>query len=302
MLPSYRRWQHSGKMNKYWNEITNPPFDVTLKLHGIEATLPSNYVYPLIIRAIPSFNDPYLELVNQVFKWRRRKLIVADIGAAIGDTFLLLQGNVPEALDKVVCIEGSEKFFPYLKTNTASFPHCVAVNELLSDKPGKIPSLSAVHGSSFSAAGSDSHYATMLDTIWPVLCAQPPDIIKTDTDGYDGKILAGAAHLLKTYSPAVIFEFHPLLLQAVANSFSQSFDVLQECGYQSLLWYDKKGNYSNISAISNKERIDAIVRQCIEAGEKEDMHYDVIALPVSMNSLITGLQDCRFAKNKKAPV
>lgn len=302
LLPSYRRWQHSGKMNQYWNDITNPPYDITIKLHGINATFPSDYVYPLVIRAIPTFNNPYIELVNQVFRLRKRKIVIADIGAAIGDTFLLLQGNIPEALEKIVCIEGSEKYFTYLEKNGREFPHCTSANIILSDTNGTVAELAPVHESSFSATGQQSANANTLDAVWETLEKNPPDIIKTDTDGFDGRILAGAKEILTIHQPAVIFEYHPLLIQKAGNRFAQVFEVLQAAGYVTLLWYNKKGQFSHIAAMNNTERIDTITRQCISAGEAEDLHYDVIALPASMHSIINGLEDCRFANNKKEPV
>ena len=54
------------------------------------------------------------------------------------------------------------------------------------------------------------------------------DVIKIDTDGYDGQVLQGARQVLRTHRPSVVFEWHPILLAAVDQDWATPFEVLVE--------------------------------------------------------------------------
>jgi predicted O-methyltransferase YrrM len=53
--------------------------------------------------------------INLKNKYYDRKVVIVDVGSAIGDTNLLLIRNLPDAIQKFYCIEGNSEFFTYLE-------------------------------------------------------------------------------------------------------------------------------------------------------------------------------------------
>jgi FkbM family methyltransferase len=180
----------------FWSKATRSGTSVTTKIHGTTAQIPADYTYPLICRNFKTFNNPYLELVHQTWLQKKRPLNIIDVGAAIGDTFLLIMQNDPEAVNTIYCVEGSPFFLKYLKENTATFDKAIIIETLLSDKNELIPELISLHSSTASALGNNKVIAQKLDTV--LEAAMPPliDVLKIDVDGFDGKVLAGSVNLL----------------------------------------------------------------------------------------------------------
>lgn len=281
-----------------WRWIAYPAFDVKIKIHGSEAMLPSTYHYPQLCREITSFNNPYLQLVYQTFQTKKNKLIIVDVGAAIGDSYLLINQNIPEAVQTIFCVEGDGSFLNYLKKNIVE--NGVIINETLSDNE-EIPSLVNIHPSTARAEGGNTISAKVLDSIWEKNRFPKIDVLKIDVEGYDGRVLNGCQNILRNDQPNIIFEFHPWHLEATANSFTQPFELLSRNGYNIFMWFDKFGNYSHTKTGYSEKSIKDIVNECFSKGSKLDWHYDVIALPANSPLSLDELSECLFASAKKYP-
>ena len=293
-------WLHRrGMLDRLWKWATVPTFRAKTKLFGVKAIMPSNYVFPLLARAYPTFNNPYLELVHQAFLQKKDRLTVVDIGAAIGDTFLFIYQNIPEAIDQVICVEGHPGFFGYLKINAGKYDNAIFRLVVLSDKKETIPELIRSNESSHIAIGETNTRAEPLDDFIPTVTSKPIDVIKIDVDGFDGRVLNGARNILSLFRPAVIFEYHPIQIQATANDLMQPFTVLEECKYETLVWFDKWGAFSHINKVSDKALLKQFADDCLKKEKEDDIHFDVIALPADSKIDIAGLQACEFSKRKK---
>jgi FkbM family methyltransferase len=293
-------WLHRiGAFHNLWKWVSLPVFDVKTKLFGEKIIMPSTYTFPLLARAIPTFNNPYLELVYQLYVKKNNSLNIADIGAAIGDTFLFIYKNIPEAIDKIVCIEGHPSFYQYLEANTNQHSASLIKLVVLSGRPETIQDLVKIHDSTASAQGETTVKAHPLDNVLPALITKPVDIIKIDVDGFDGKVLAGSKNILNQFHPHVIFEYHPLLLQKTNNDLMEPFAVLAECGYETLLWYDKFGVFSHSNNTNDKASLTQSADNYLKQKKEDDIHFDVIALPANSVVDVTALRDCEFSKRKK---
>ncbi len=89
-----------------------------MKLHGFNVLLNQGNTYPQTIANTPLFNAPLVELVHQACDVLGRTLTLVDVGAAIGDTVLLLKVRCRGAVGRFFCIEGDNEFFGLLKHNT----------------------------------------------------------------------------------------------------------------------------------------------------------------------------------------
>ncbi len=106
------------------------------------------------------------------------------------------------------------------------------------------------------------------------------DVIKIDTDGYDGQVLQGARQLLRTHRPSVVFEWHPILLAAVDQDWATPFEVLVESGYEWFVWFTKEGDFSHLTHGFDREAAALLAELCVsERAPGPDWHYDVVALP-----------------------
>ncbi len=287
--------------NRVIRKIKNSHTSLQVKIHGKKAIMPAGYLYPEVCRNISTFNDPLLNLAWQTRLTKKSKITVVDIGAAIGDTALLLKQNLPPQSTEIICIEGDGGFYSYLSQNLAGMEDCKTFLASLSSAEEEIPSLIHHHTSSLRAGGPQKIKAITLDTLWQNSFNQPVDILKTDTDGFDGKVLAGAMIMLHQYNPSVIFEFHPLLYRACNNSFNEPFEVLKKTGYPSLLWYDKFGNFIAEKNTNDSGFINVKTEESLAGGTEKDIHYDIIAPGTLLKAVTQILYKLPAKSMKKYP-
>lgn len=270
---------------------------VKTKLHGYDAMVNCGFSYPLVARLHRQFNNPLVELVHEVYQQKGRPITLVDIGAAVGDTVFLLHSNFKEAFDKIICIDGDREFFGYLKQNMQQFPFVETVAALLSDKSQIEKSLVRTHAGTASAQGDEEVRSITLDEVISQRGVSKVDVLKIDTDGFDGKVLKGATRILSEMKPAVIFEWHPILLNKTGNSATEPFVLLRDKGYEKFVFYTKYGSFSHFMFDVNIAELDALAKICLNGKHVGDWHYDVIA--ISGNELDEiSLAECAFAKQK----
>ena len=301
LLRKYDRLRSNLFYDRLFSRLVRTAFPVRTFVHGQKLLLPSNYSYPIVCRNHATFNNPYLELVYQTHKSRQKPLTIIDVGAAVGDSYFFIYSNIPEAVQTIYCVEGSTYFLWYLEQNLKSQQAAVILPELLSDKEEDIPELILHHGSSAMAAGAERQRATTLDRLFEKGKLTQPDLIKIDVDGYDGKVLKGAATILQQFQPAVIFEYHPGLIKAAGNDLLLPFTILEKTNYRSLYWYDKFGNFSYHTTCSETEQFQQIATDSLNGTLGDDWHYDIIALADPENYHPAALKECSFAAMKRYP-
>jgi FkbM family methyltransferase len=240
-------------------------------LHGSPATVNFANPYPYLIRLHPNYNAPQVELVSISADVLGRPVTVIDIGAAIGDTALLLLEHCGAVVRALECFEGEPAFAEMLRHNLRD-PRCHVHEVVLSDRPGPVPSMiRSQHEGTASAHGNALVNASTLDV---ELADISPDVLKVDTDGFDGKILAGGKEVLERARPAVLFEWHPQLCKLVDNDPQLAFEVLRDAGYDRWVFFTKYGSFSHFG----DERVDQLERLCLTSETLPDWHYDVVAL------------------------
>ena len=82
------------------------------------------------------------------------------------------------------------------------------------------------HKGTASAQGNSKTSAVTLDSLISLINPDAIDLIKIDVDGFDGKVLLGAKGILRRYSPAVIFEWHPALCKQTGNNWTDHLTPL----------------------------------------------------------------------------
>ncbi len=263
--------------------------NVVTLLHGRNAVVNFANPYPYNVRRLPNYNAPQVELVASTAAALGRPVHVVDVGAAIGDTAMLLLERCDEEIARLDCVEGAADFVEILKTNlTDSRVH--VHHSMLSDAGEAIPSLvRSEHAGTASSLGAQLVLSTTLDRLF---ADASPDVVKVDTDGFDGLILAGARALLERARPTVLFEWAPRWCAKVGTDPRLGFDVLGAAGYERFVFFTKYGQFSHFGG-SADDSLGPLERLCLESTTLEDWHYDVAALHGSSTVDEVALADLR---------
>lgn len=306
LLDTFFKKEKSSKLQKVWNKVYQFSLNKYLgpisgKIHNFPVVYNNGYTYPITSRRFRTFNNPLLELVVLTSKDLKRKINVIDVGAAIGDTAFFILANYPDCINKIVCIDGDEEFFNYLKSNTKEIKSVESIKALLTDSNEmETADLIRTHLGTASAQGTTKAKAISLDNL--ILnrfdLQNPIDLIKIDVDGYDGKILDGASSILNTYKPNVIYEWHPILYKQTHNDKLAPFVTLENAGYTNFIWFDKYGRFSHFDSNSNKSNIQNIAELCLNGKHDYDWHYDIVAIHKDSTLSIVELAELQNAKNK----
>ena len=273
---------------------------VRTTIHGRRAVVNFGNTYPVNTRLFPHLNDPLVELVHQCFKAGGRPVTFVDVGAATGDTILLLFANCPGMIRRFYCVDGDREFFEYLQQNVGHFPEGELIFTLLSASGGDMKDVIRTHGGTASAQGEATARSSTLDAVLRRPGVEPPDVLKIDVDGFDGQVLLGAVETLAEHRPAVIFEWHPILCRQTGNNWTDHFDALGRAGYDRFIWFDKFGEFSHLASRPEPQALDRLAEFCLSSKSFPDLHYDVVALPPDSRLADADLADAAFARNRRS--
>jgi FkbM family methyltransferase len=259
-------------LNHIWHSIRLP---VRANVHGFNVLLNPGNPYCLVVREHPLFNAPLVQLVHQMA--RKGPLVFIDVGAAIGDTVLLLNERCPRAISHYYCVEGDEEFYAILEENMRQFKNVTLFKRLLAREVMHVRSLVKHHPGTAAPTGNKRVEAVPLDSINEV-SATRIDILKVDVDGFDGEVLAGAIATIDRSRPAIIFEWHPKLILSTGCDPFRGFETLAACGYTSFLWFDNLGSFSHFSKADDRENVDNMMKVLLAINNRRDQHFDIVAL------------------------
>lgn len=184
-------------------------------------------------------NLNYLRLAKAVCA--ARKGVIVDVGANIGDGVALLRGNGVDR--KIVAIEGSEEFVDLLRRNVAHLDDVDVLLSLLSDTDAGNLSLNVSDGTGQLVASSAASSMTTLDALSAEHGFADVALLKTDTDGFDAKVVAGARKILSAAGPVVFSEVDDTFLKTNGDSAHGFFAMLAELGYETVAAWDNNGRW-----------------------------------------------------------
>ena len=274
---------------------------VSTTIHGKRVDVPFGYPYPVITRTISTFNAPLIELMFERHRAKNARVNVIDVGASVGDTALLLLANCPDMIGRIYCVEGEEEFFRLLKKNIGRYRNVTMYCAMLSSETGSAKKLVRIHPGTASAVGAGTIPTTSLDTLINGEGIAEVDILKIDVDGYDGRVLKGAAGLLRKNKPDIFFEWHPGLCLKAGNAPTEHFNVLSKEGYTSFIFFTKLGEFSHFMNGFDRKAVEHLIGYCLDPEAPEDWHYDVVALPAKSSISPSALAVGRFARWKISP-
>lgn len=169
---------------------------------------------------------------------------IVDVGANIGDTAYQIAA---ESDSKVICIEGSEKFYEYLKANIENLRagkrnNITCIQALVSQEKSK-GSLQHINGTA-SFVKDENLVSNVINKTLDVLLKDESNIrlIKVDTDGYDHDVLLSGEGTIKKHQPLLFWENVVENDQQLAG-YDSLYQKLEDLGYSRLYIFDNLGNF-----------------------------------------------------------
>jgi|GEM_PF-5685495 FkbM family methyltransferase len=234
---------------------------VRRNIYGRDVLMPKAHSISFNLAHFPYYNSNLQRIVQQYQQYREGPFSILDIGANIGDTLLMLRQVTDHPIR---CFEGDPFYFSLLEKNSINIPRSWLHPVLLSDKPGTLKVKNNINlGTSTFTADTDGGAAADFTSIDVFAAGHFPEeavgIIKSDTDGYDLKIIKGAACTIGKHRPVLFLEFDRTLFEKNGDDGMQFLDFLATLNYEGLLLYDNFGKLLCITSLKEKRTVGALL-------------------------------------------
>ncbi len=306
LLLALANWKQKPLLKKIWGTLWKLQIGsyqglVKSKLHGQDVILTNGHYYPLVNIWHPLFNQPLFTLAQFMIQERKRTIQMVDVGAAVGDTVLMLEANFPGQINKYLCVDGDPLFYSFQEFNLKSVAYkTTKVFALLSDEEVMVGSIEKTNMTTGSALGDTKVMSQTLDKIVNDNAFVSVDLIKIDVDGFDGKVLGGAKKLLQAFKPGVVFEWNTPYFHKTGNPILQPFEVLTECGYNRFIWFNNLGEFTHIQLSLETESLAEIDLVCQRMLASTGLHYDVVALHAETAIDVPSFVEFAIRKRKRS--
>lgn len=242
-------------------------------------TLSINTRNPLSIHytKYPGFGGPLAGLVSAVYR-KYPGCSVIDIGANIGDTSALMRNAVDAP---IVCIEGDPYCFGFLEKNIQQYGKTKAFRQFLGDKDQEMPARlekDSWNTTIIPDAGNATTTLKLLtlDTfLRQQQLAADYKFLKIDTEGFDVKIIRGAAELLRASKPAIFFEYNRHNMEPIGEQGIDTLFWLRDLGYEDVLFYEDNGEFILSGKLSDTSLIEQLHHW---TGHSKAVYYVDIAV------------------------
>lgn len=244
--------------------------------------MPWSHRLPDYVRAYPGYGQNLVAVVSAISELEQpSRFTVIDIGANVGDSAL----QVLNAVDvDVVCVEPDPYWLGFLQENSASEPRIRIVHAML------LPSLQEARGNFAShradgttrfVVGAGAGATPTTTTAESLRCALPElapvRLVKTDTDGFDVRLLPDLARTFGDTRPVLFFEFDPPLARETGDENPEKiWTALSALGYEQCVVWNNFGTLLGSWPIADLARVAAIFEKSVE--ERGYHYWDVAAL------------------------
>jgi FkbM family methyltransferase len=248
--------------------------DISFNIGRFNLSAPQGHLLPRVLRSHPGYAANLGRLAGHLCPFFDQNMML-DVGANIGDSAAIVR-NASEDI-RIICIEGSDEYYPYLERNTQQIGEVELIKAYVGEKDEEIEAqlntglgtLQIRHqpGSVLQIQTLDS-LATIHRNI------QKVNLIKTDTDGYDLRILRGGLNLIKRCTPVLFFEYDAVYFDELEEDGPGFLRLLRDMGYQTIIFYD---NYGRLIAMTGLGQTDTLESLLLYIKDKKGMfqYYDV---------------------------
>lgn len=174
-------------------------------------------------------------------------LCAIDIGANVGDTAALIRkyGDIP-----VLCIEGDAAVTSILLRNAVQFGSGIEIETSFVGDDDQCVRRDRITGWGRNASlvnAQDIGGEIRTRSLQSILGDHPrfssAKLLKTDTEGFDFRIIRSASAWLRSARPLIFLEYNPAFTPDEPFAGIATLGSLVDVGYEHFLYYDNFGNY-----------------------------------------------------------
>ena len=226
---------------------------VTYRIGEIALQLPLSHQLPYFRRRYPQYSSN-IGRIGVAVQQKYPDLSLIDIGANVGDTVAIVR---QDAHFPILCVEGSTAYLPLLRRNTDHLGDVEIEVAFVGAASGPVAaSLSMEGGTAHLVMGDPDRPTISLRSLDEILLSHPrfdsAKLVKSDTDGMDCQILAGAVDYLARAHPILFFEYDPDLTATFGATAILIFDALETAGYRHALVYENTGDLMFLLDLQDK--------------------------------------------------
>jgi FkbM family methyltransferase len=246
--------------------------EITADVAGRSLRMPLSHELPHYLRAYPRYSRNIGTLARATHDAGLPDVLV-DVGANIGDTVALVLDQVPDM--RILCADADPRYVALLRQNTSGLGGVRTIGPVLlaDSSDGVEGTVHSVEGTARVVRTTDRLASRTLDDL---LAGEPAfesaTILKSDTDGFEGKVLAGATHFLERAQPVLHLEYDPRLLAAAGTDGCALLAWLTELGYEQAVVYDNLGDALTTCTVAGTTMRD-LHRYALG---KSTLYYDVV--------------------------
>jgi FkbM family methyltransferase len=252
---------------------------VRRELYGKNIRMPRSHSIGYNLAHFPYYNSNLQRLVSQYQLYRTDDFSIIDVGANIGDTLLMLR----QATDHPIhCFEGDPFYFRLLEENAKGIGNCYLHPRLLSDKPTTLKVRNRISLGTSEFTHDDAGDLTEFSSIDAFAAAhfpkEPIGVIKSDTDGFDLRIIRGAAATIAAHHPLLFIEYDRVLFEKNGDEGLSFLEFLAGLDYQGVLFYDNFGKLVCVTSLGEKSTIRSL-HDYIRNPKNSFPFYDLAIVP-----------------------
>lgn len=280
-LSSRRPVRRCGRLIRNTLLRTRDPI-VNIEVEGIPLRAHLSHELPHY-RRTHSLYSINVATIAQLISETQTHPTMIDVGANVGDTVALVKSRVSKL--PMLCIEGDADYAEVLRDNVARWSDVVVHAPcLLADQSGLLAGdLSRSGGTATFTFGDAGDVATA--TLDDVLADHPkfamPSLIKSDTDGFEGRVIAGSLRTIDRARPVLFLEYDPKLLRRSGTEGSDLLAILRDHMYSAAVVYDNFGNVLDTVDLQSPSGIAAVEGL---AADPSFFYLDVAAFPIGRES------------------
>lgn len=245
---------------------------------------------PFYQKEFPLYDRQLTEICNYIQSYYNRTINIIDVGANVGDTVL----NIGLRDAFYLLFEGNEYYYKFIRPNLKrrynySLEKCYLAD--IKEKNNK-QSVKTENGTAKIVNSTAEGERIRLTTLDEVIDSKYKDIhfdlLKIDTDGFDAKVIRGAAEIIQRDKLIIYFEWDRVLWGEQNEDAMSIFQTLQEWNYNSILLFDNYGNYFDRVKVSDRDVLQRHIMNTM--GENLPFYYDVLAIPDGKENVFTNYE------------
>ncbi len=267
---------------------------VTYQIGEISLRLPLSHELPYYRRRFPQYSSN-IGRIGAAVQQKYPDLSLIDIGANVGDTVAIVRQH---AYYPILCVEGSTTYLPLLHRNVDRIGDVEIEAAFVGGTSGPIAaSMRMANGTAHLAMDRSDQGTISLRRLGEIVLRHPKfvsaKLLKSDTDGMDCQIIAGAADYLANARPALFFEYDPDLTAQSGATAIRVFDVLEATGYRYALVYENAGDLMLLLDLHDKRLLSDM--DAFFSGRNGGRYADICAFHGTDSDLALTLHQTELA-------